>query len=53
MSYIANEIIEDYKRRKAFEKRKRANCKDKKCKECDYEIICTESERSNEIQDKQ
>ena len=34
--------IEDYKRRKIFGKRKRTNCKDKKCKMCEYEIICTE-----------
>lgn len=44
MSRIADEIVEEYKRRKAFEKKQREKC-NKKCTECRYERICTESER--------
>lgn len=37
MSRIADEIVEEYKRRKAFEKKQREKCTSKKCKECKYE----------------
>lgn len=43
MSRIADEIVEEYKRRKAFEKKQREKC-NKKCKECKYEGICTQNE---------
>lgn len=48
-SYIAGEIMRDYKLRKEFAKKVRANCKEKKCEECKYESICTESERKDEV----
>lgn len=43
MSRIADEIVEEYKRRKAFEKKQRQKCNNKKCNECRYERICTEN----------
>lgn len=49
-SYIAGEIMRDYKQRKAYKKKQRANCKDKQCNECKYERICIESVRKDEIQ---
>ena len=40
-SYIAGEIMREYKQRKAFEKKQRANCKDKDCGSCEYSTICS------------
>ena len=40
-SYIAGEIMREYKQRKAFEKKQRANCKEKDCSNCDYSAICS------------
>ncbi|MCI8587928.1 MAG: hypothetical protein HFJ49_04895 [Clostridia bacterium] len=44
MSRIADEIVKEYKIKKLFEKKRREKCTNKKCKECKYETICTESE---------
>ncbi|MBR6688794.1 MAG: hypothetical protein IKL68_02125 [Clostridia bacterium] len=41
-SYIAGEIMREYKQRKAFEKKQRANCKEKECSSCEYSVICSE-----------
>ena len=39
-SKIANYIDQEYRMRKAYERKKRVNCKDKQCYECQYEKIC-------------
>ena len=49
-SYAAAEIDNEYRRRKAFAKKQRANCKEKNCDNCVYVRICTESESNYEIQ---
>ena len=41
-SYIAGEIMREYKQRKAFEKKQRAKCKEKECDKCEYSRICSE-----------
>ena len=43
-SYIAGEIMREYKQRKAFEKKQRANCKENNCIECKYNMICENNE---------
>ena len=49
MSYIADSIINDYKREQYFKKKvKRQSCKDKKCIECSLRSICEDVE---EIED--
>lgn len=40
ISYNAAEIDEEYKRKKAYAKKKRANCKEKNCEQCQYMRIC-------------
>lgn len=53
MSRIADEIVKEYKIRKAFEKRKRQVCRSQECKECNYFNICKEEgsniEKNNTI----
>lgn len=49
-SYIAAEIDNEYRRKKAYAEKKRANCKEKNCEQCQYIRICTESERIDEVQ---
>ena len=44
MSRIADEIVKEYKIRKAFEKRKRQVCRSQECKECNYFNICIDRE---------
>lgn len=34
--------MREYKQRKAFEKKQRANCKEKDCSNCEYSTICSE-----------
>lgn len=40
-SYIAAEIDNEYRRKKAYAKKQRANCKEKDCSNCDYSVICS------------
>ena len=40
-SYIAAEIMNEYRARKAYEKKQRAKCKDKICNDCEYYKICS------------
>jgi radical SAM protein with 4Fe4S-binding SPASM domain len=47
-SYIAGEIMREYKQRKAFEKKQRANCKEKECSNCEYSRICSEKNEGTE-----
>lgn len=47
-SHIAGEIIRDIKLEKAYRKKKRANCKEKDCSNCQYEYICTEKNDGKE-----
>lgn len=53
-SYIADSIVNEYKRKQYYAKRRREKCKNKKCAECKYIDICLESgvdqdERDNSI----
>lgn len=41
-SKIAMYIEQEYRTRKAYERRKRAQCKDILCEKCKYEKICEE-----------
>jgi len=41
VSYIASEIDREYKQRKAFAKKQRANCKEENCDNCQYYNICS------------
>ena len=43
-SQIASYIDQEYRLRKAYERKKRANCKDKPCEKCHYEEICEDKE---------
>ena len=43
-SMIAMDIMREYKIKKAFERKKRVNCKDKQCNTCQYERICENKE---------
>ena len=47
-SYIAGEIDREYRQKKAYAKKKRANCKEKDCSNCQYEYICTEKNDGKE-----
>lgn len=42
-SYIASDIDREYKNKKIFAKKQRANCKDKECYKCEYTRICSVS----------
>ena len=43
ISYAAAEVDNEYRRKKAFAKKQRANCKDKQCFNCEYAKICSVS----------
>lgn len=43
-SYIASYIDREYRTRKAYENKKRVNCKEKPCEKCQYEQICEDKE---------
>ena len=45
-SKIAKYIEYEYKTRKAYERKKRANCKEKPCEKCQYEEICEDKEEN-------
>lgn len=42
-SYRAAEIDREYRQKKAFAKKQRANCKEKDCSNCEYAKICSAS----------
>lgn len=48
MSYIANSIVEEYKRKQAYKKRPRQKCKEQNCDKCKWEEICIDREVTNE-----
>lgn len=43
-SFIADNIIQEYKREQAYKKRVRQNCKEVDCNNCKYEQICEDRE---------
>ena len=45
-SIIAKYIEYEYKTKKAYERKKRVNCKDKPCEKCQYEEICEDKEEN-------
>ena len=47
-SYIAGYIDQEYRRRKAYERKKRVSCMAKDCKTCQYERICEDKEEMYE-----
>ena len=46
-SYIASYIDREYRTQKMYEKRKRANCKEKDCSKCQYEQICEDKDEND------
>ena len=42
-SYIAAEIDNEYRRKKAYAKKQRAKCQEKECDKCEYARICSVS----------
>lgn len=47
-SYIADSIVNEYKRKQYYAKRRREKCKDKKCTECKYIDVCTVGESNQD-----
>lgn len=45
-SINAGYIVQEYKMKKAYEKKKRVNCMMKPCEKCEYEKICEDKEES-------
>lgn len=43
VSYIASEIDNEYRRKKAYAKKQRAKCQEKQCYNCEYARICSVS----------
>lgn len=43
-SIIANYIMQEYKLKQTYAKRKRENCKEKQCVECKYFKVCSDIE---------
>lgn len=43
-SFIADEIMREYRKKQHYEKLKRQKCKEKECDECDYKEVCTEND---------
>lgn len=43
-SFIADDIVREYKIKKHYEKLKRQKCKEKECVKCEYESVCEEGE---------
>ena len=43
-SIIASYIEREYKIKQAYEKKRRAKCKEKPCEKCQYEEICEDRE---------
>lgn len=44
-SYIAEQIDREYRRKQLINRKRSEKCKDKKCVDCKYIKICTESEK--------
>ncbi len=47
-SIIANEIDQEYRRKKFYESRNKQKCKNKSCKECSIRKNCTEGGKDGE-----
>ena len=43
-SFIADSIIQEYKREQAYKKRVRQNCKEVDCNKCKWNLICEDRE---------
>lgn len=48
-SIIANYIIQEYKLKQAYAKKKRENCKEKQCIECKYFKVCSDIEGESNV----
>ena len=48
VSYIASEIDNEYRRKKAYAMKQRAKCKEKECDKCEYSTICSEKNDGKE-----
>ena len=46
-SKIAMYIERDYKIQQAYERKKRASCKEKECEKCQYERLCEDKEEES------
>lgn len=46
-SKIARYIERDYKIKKAYERKNRANCKEKICEKCEFEKICEDADEND------
>lgn len=46
-SINAGYIVQEYKLKKAYGKKKRVNCKEKPCDKCQYEEICEDKDENN------
>ena len=55
MGWVADSIDNDYRREQWYKRRmKRQNCKEKECKDCNYNNICEDKEENDgEISNKQ
>ena len=42
---MASYIDQEYRMKKAYERKKRVNCKEKHCEKCQYEEICEDREK--------
>lgn len=42
-SILAGQIIDEYRRKQYYAKKRREKCKDKKCEECKFVSVCTET----------
>ena len=49
-SYIADSIVNEYKRKQYYAKKRREKCKNKKCTECKYIEVCTEGGKDAKIE---
>lgn len=46
-SIISDYIIQEYKLKQAYSKKRRENCKEKQCKDCKYFDICNDIGEKN------
>lgn len=44
-SILAGQIIDEYRRKQYYAKKRREKCKDKKCTECKFVSVCTEIDK--------
>ncbi len=46
-SKIAMHIEQEYKMKKAYERKQRKTCKEKSCEKCEFEKICEDTDGNN------